>query len=95
VPLPELLGVRVVQPARWLFDADGGAAEVIVTNGGPDTRAVLLIVTVHDGLGERIGGAEAILSDLAPTEVRTILQRFPPLATTPSEVRVRLEALLP
>jgi len=93
--LPELLGVRVVQPARWLFDADGGAAEVIVANGAAETRAVLLIVTVHDGLGERITGAEAILSDLAPAEVRTILQRFPPLPTTPSEVRVRLESLLP
>ena len=94
-PLPELLGVRVVQPARWLFDADGGAAEVIVANGGSEGRTVLLIVTLHDGQGERVVDAETILGDLAPAEVRTILQRFPPLATTPSEVRVRLEPLLP
>jgi hypothetical protein len=84
-----------MQPARWLFDADGGAAEVIVANGGPEGRTILVIVTLHDGQGERIVGAETVLSDLAPAEVRTILQRFPPLATTPSDVRVRLESLLP
>ena len=91
----ELWGVRVPQAPRWIFQAEGVAAEVLVQNAAADARTLLLVVTVHDAQGERLTSLDAVLWDLAPGETRTVVQPLPSLPTLPAEVRARLEPLVP
>jgi len=95
VPLPELQGVRLVQPPRWTLESEGAAAELVLTNGTDAPRTVVVVVSLHDGDGEQMAAVQAIVADLGAGETRSIVQSLPPLATPPSELRVRLEPLVP
>ena len=83
-----------MQPPRWAFQPDGLLAEVVVANDADQPRTVVLVLTLYDGVGERLGGVEAVVADLGPGETRQLAPVLPPLATPPAELRVRLEPLI-
>jgi hypothetical protein len=95
VTVAEWAGVRILGPLQWYFEADGVVVRGVVHNANDTRQTVLVVLQLADDGGNRMDLMPFLVAELNPNENRIMVHPLPPGTGPPSEIRARLEPLVP